>query len=67
MHVSEKLRGDALVMAQVRNNPREQAMKANLPSAAVQAIVGAMGSHEQLSTRLLSDEEARKLFSRRGV
>jgi type I restriction enzyme R subunit len=62
VHVSEKLRGNAIVMAQVRNNPREQAMKANLPSAAVQAIVGAMGSHEQLSTRLLSDEEARKLF-----
>ncbi len=33
VHVSEKLRDDAVVMAQVQNNARDQAMKANLPAA----------------------------------
>ena len=62
VHVSEKLRGDAVVMAQVTSNPKAEAMKAKLPDAAVQAIVGAMGSHQTLATRLLSDEETRKAF-----
>lgn len=62
MHVSETLRDDAMVMAQVRNNDREQAMKANLPAAAVTAIVGAMQTHQSLATRLLSDDLTRGLF-----
>jgi type I restriction enzyme R subunit len=37
-------------------------MKANLPSAAVQAIVGAMETHRTLATRLLSDEGSRGAF-----
>ena len=32
VHVSEKLRADSVVMAQVQNNTMEQAMKADLPS-----------------------------------
>lgn len=62
VHVSEKLRRDKVVMAQVENNPKEQALKANLPSAAVRAIVDAMNTHQTLATRLLSDEAARKVF-----
>jgi hypothetical protein len=62
VHVSEKLRGDATVMAQVQNNPKDQAMKANLPGAAVQAIVGAMETHKTLATRLLSDQGSRGAF-----
>jgi type I restriction enzyme R subunit len=62
VHVSEKLRDDPLVMAQVKNNPKAQAMKANLPPAAVQAIVAAMGSHRALATKLLSDESTRDAF-----
>ncbi|WP_240636195.1 hypothetical protein [Caldimonas tepidiphila] len=62
LHVSEKLRDDKVVMAQVENNNREQAMKANLPSTAVQIIVGAMQSHQTMATRLLSDETTRGLF-----
>lgn len=62
VHVSETLRDDAMVMAQVQNNSREQAMKANLPGAAVTAIVGAMQSHQNLATRLLSDDLTRGLF-----
>ncbi len=62
IHVSEKLRGDAVVMAQVENNPKEQALKANLPQAAVQIIVGAMQSHQAMATKLLSDEATRGVF-----
>lgn len=62
IHVSEKLRDDAMVMAQVRNNPRDQAMKANLPEAAIRAIFGAMETHKQMAEKLLSDEITRDLF-----
>ena len=62
VHVTEKLRGDGVVMAQVQNNSKEQAMKANLPAAAVQAIFDAMTTHQALATRLLSDEGARRVF-----
>jgi type I restriction enzyme R subunit len=62
VHVSEKLRANSVVMDQVQNNPRDQAMKARLPAEAVQAIVGAMTSHQTLATRLLSDDESRTAF-----
>jgi len=62
IHISEKLRDNAIVMAQVQNNSREQAMKANLPQAAIQAIVGAMQTHGTMATKLLSDEATRDLF-----
>lgn len=62
VHVSEKLRDDVMVMAQVQNNSRDQAMKANLPAAAVAAIVGAMNTHQSMATKLLSDEVTRELF-----
>jgi type I restriction enzyme R subunit len=62
VHVSEKLRQDAVVMAQVMNNEKSDAMKANLPGAAVQAIFGAMQTHKTMATRLLSDEGSRDAF-----
>ncbi|MDW3688460.1 hypothetical protein RA280_43415 [Cupriavidus sp. CV2] len=49
-------------MAQVQNNSKEQAMKANLPQAAIQAIVGAMTTHQTMATKLLSDEATRDVF-----
>jgi len=49
--VSEWLRGDDVVMAQVRNNPKTEAMKAKLPGAAVQAIVGTMATHKALANK----------------
>lgn len=62
IHISEKLRENEKVMDQVRNNPMEQAMKADLPSAATKAIVEAMGSHQNMAKRLLGDEVTRNLF-----
>lgn len=62
VHVSEKVRDNATVMAQVRNNPMEQAMRADLPAAVTKAIVDALGSHQNMARRLLSDEVTRNLF-----
>jgi len=62
VQISEKLRANETVMDQVRNNPLDQAMKADLPAAATKAIVEAMGSHQSMSKRLLGDEVTRNLF-----
>ena len=62
VHVSEKLRADPVVMAQVRNNTLEQALKADLPTRAVAAIAAAMSSHTSQATKLLSDESTPDLF-----
>jgi type I restriction enzyme R subunit len=62
VHVSEKLRDDVVVMAQVQNNTMSQAMKADLPMRAIQAIAGAMSSHTSMATKLLSDEATRDVF-----
>lgn len=42
-----------VVVAQVENNTREQAMKGNLPGAVQQAVVRALGSHQKLATQVL--------------
>jgi type I restriction enzyme R subunit len=62
VHISEKLRANDSVMAQVRNNSREQALKADLPDAATDAIVAALESHEKMATRLLKDNSAMETF-----
>lgn len=62
IQVSEKLRTDSVVMAQVKNNNLEQAMKADLPVRAIQAIAGAMGSNSSMATKLLSDGATREVF-----
>lgn len=52
-----------VVMAQIENNSREQAMKGNLPNAVQKAVVRALSSHQQLATILLkSDAQAMKTF-----
>ncbi len=62
VHVSEKLRADRLVMAQVQNNTMEQAMKADLPAKTIAAIGEALGSHTSMARKLLSDESTRDVF-----
>ena len=63
VHVSERLRGDAAVMAQVQNNQRDQAMRPDLPKAAIQAISASMISHREIATKLLGQDKAsRALF-----
>lgn len=62
VHVSETLRGDSEVMDQVQNNTRDQAMKADLPKRAIEAIYRARETHENMTTQLLSDESTREIF-----
>ena len=48
-----------VVVAQVENNTREQAMKGNLPGTVQSSVVRAMTSHQKLATLLLkSDKQA---------
>lgn len=48
-----------VVMAQVENNSREQALKGNLPGAVEQGVVRALTSHQKLATLVLkSDRQA---------
>jgi len=56
VHISEKVRDNTTVMAQVQSNDREQAMKADLPKAIAQAVVAAMGTRQAMSTKYLSDQ-----------
>ncbi len=62
VHISEKLRENQTVMAQVQNNSREQALKADLPDAATEAIIEALSSHKTIAERLLSDSGAQLAF-----
>ncbi|SCY34341.1 type I restriction endonuclease subunit R [Microvirga guangxiensis] len=57
-------RENAIVMAQVQNNPKQQALKGNLPGAVQGAVVRAMSSSNSLATILLkSDKQAMGILS----
>ena len=56
MHIAEKLRANEQVVAQVKHNTREQALKAELPSEAMKAVASAMMSHRTLAKELLLPE-----------
>ncbi|MCI2975630.1 MAG: hypothetical protein MP439_06085 [Ferrimicrobium sp.] len=46
-----------VVMAQIENNARDQAMKGNLPGAVQNAVVRALTSHQKLATVLLKADK----------
>lgn len=50
-------RENAVVMAQVQNNPKQQALKGNLPGAVQGAVVRAMSSSSALATLLLKADK----------
>ncbi len=56
VHISEKLRANEQVVAQVRNNTREQALKGDLPAEAMKAVASAMATHRTLAKELLKEE-----------
>jgi type I restriction enzyme R subunit len=58
-HIASITRENDVVMAQVENNTREQALKGNLPGAVQQGVVRALTSHQKLATLVLkSDRQA---------
>ncbi len=46
-----------IVMAQVQNNPRSDALKGSLPGAVMGAVVRAMASHGDIAKLLLKDQQ----------
>lgn len=57
-------KGNAVVMAQVDQNPKDQALKGNLPGAVEAAVARAMTSHAVLATLLLkADKQAIGIFT----
>ena len=58
-HITAITEESDIVMAQVENNSREQALKGNLPGAVQQGVVRALSSHQKLATQVLkSDRQA---------
>ncbi|MBU3697919.1 type I restriction endonuclease subunit R [Dechloromonas sp.] len=58
-HIVSIARENDVVMAQVENNTRDQALKGNLPGAVQQGVVRALASHQKLATLVLkSDRQA---------
>lgn len=58
-HIAAIAKESDVVMAQVENNTREQALKGNLPGAVQQGVVRALTSHQKLATQVLkSDRQA---------
>jgi len=52
-HIVSITKENEVVAAQVENNPREQALKGNLPGAVQQAVMTAITSHEKLASLVL--------------
>jgi type I restriction enzyme, R subunit len=57
VHISEKLWANEKVVAQVKNNTREQALKGDLPAEAMKAVASAMATHRALARELLQSEQ----------
>jgi type I restriction enzyme R subunit len=52
-HIASIAKESDVVMAQVENNTREQALKGNLPGAVQQGLLRALTSHQKLATQVL--------------
>ena len=58
-HITAIAKESDVVMAQVENNSREQALKGNLPGAVQQGVVRALTSHQKIATQVLkADRQA---------
>ena len=60
VHLSETLRRNEHVVAQVRNNKREDALKGDLPQEAMKAVAEAMNSHHEHALELLKHDDGRR-------
>ena len=54
---------NALVMAQVENNAKDQALKGSLPGAVMNAVVRAMTSHSEIADLLLKDPQTMQAYT----
>jgi len=60
IHLSETLRANERVLAQVQNNKREDALKGDLPQEAMKAVSDAMNSHREHALELLGHDDGRR-------
>lgn len=60
VEVTETLQRNDQVMAQVRNNKREDALKGDLPKEAMKAVAAAMNSHRDVALQLLGPDQAQR-------
>lgn len=60
VHLSETLRRNEHVVAQVQNNKREDALKGDLPQEAMKAVAEAMNSHHEHALELLKHDDGRR-------
>lgn len=54
---------NSLVMAQVENNAKDQALKGSLPGAVMSAVVRAMTSHGEIAELLLKDPQTMQAYT----
>lgn len=54
---------NSLVMAQVENNAKDQALKGSLPGAVMSAVVRAMTSHGEIAELLLKDPQTMRTYT----
>lgn len=54
--IADKVRENASVMEQLKNNSPDQAMLGDLPTAVENAVIDSMDIHENLAKQLLEDE-----------
>ena len=58
--LATKVAEDEAVMAQIRNNTKEQAMLGDYPSAVERAVIASMEAHNDLSMQFLTDPRVSK-------
>lgn len=62
--VRDKLAENEIVMKQIANNTREQAMLGDFPKAMDDAILGSSAAHQEQMMQLLSDPAKASIFAR---
>jgi len=58
--ITDKVRENDMVMQQVANNTKEQAMMGGFASAINDAVIGSLDVHQNLATQVLNEDRVRK-------
>lgn len=61
--IADKVSENAIVMDQLRNNTKEQAMLGAFPESINDAVIQSMGVHENMAMKVLSNEAVAKGFA----
>ncbi|MDW2200687.1 DEAD/DEAH box helicase family protein [Vibrio sp. 1636] len=61
--IAGKVSENDVVMDQLRNNTKEQAMLGQFPESITEAVIDSMGVHEQMAMKVLSNDAVAKNFA----